>query len=134
MHPCARLSPAFVLFGVLSAGACGTRADSKSGSTHDERVPIAQAYLDRAAPENAGLLAEGPDGLPVLEGDGTDPAVVEARLFYDTVQIPNSAPQPADQSTGESDVPPATAPLTRRLEARVWFRRAAPGGVARRLA
>src|SRR6266496_5443294 len=106
MHLLARRSQAFVFLGIVSAGACGTRTD-RSNPAHDERVPIAQAYLDRAAPDNGGLLTEGPDGLPVTEGDRVDPAIIEARLYYDTVQSPNATSQAVDFAAASTSEQPA---------------------------
>ena len=55
----------------------------------DDRIPIADAYLDRAYMGHAGLLtAIGPDGTPVTDGPAADPLIAEARRFYDTVAAP----------------------------------------------
>ena len=82
-------------------------------------IPIASASLNLTSATPAGLLKGlGPDGWPILDGDGVDPLVLEARRFYDTLGTPPPQAGTVDfASTGASATASAptlgaTAPLT----------------------
>jgi hypothetical protein len=79
-------------------------------------VPVIGTALNRDGVPNQGLVT-GLDerGWPLRAGDGMDPAITEARRYYDTVQSPCPQAQPVDYPDPFSGAPAAprkTAPLT----------------------
>src|SRR5262249_10648923 len=56
-------------------------------------VPVVGVALDQSEPSNNGLLKtlDG-NGSPVRDGAAMDPAILEARRFYDTLKAPNAQP------------------------------------------
>jgi hypothetical protein len=61
-------------------------ASAPGGGPGELRPPIIERALDRTFPTNAGLIAVlGSHGIPVAEGEGMDPAVMESRRFYETL-------------------------------------------------
>jgi hypothetical protein len=79
-------------------------------------VPLVDRALDRTYARNAGLVTGlGAWGWPVREGTNMDPAIVEARRFYDTVKAPGlevHAVDYPDPFTGAAAAPKITAPTT----------------------
>src|SRR5262249_38259405 len=64
-------------------------------------IPLSPSYLDMKYTASGGLLAaQPPSGYPALTDPNVDPAVIETRLFYDTVKAPGglaTAPPSFDQ-------------------------------------
>lgn len=79
-------------------------------------VPVIGTALDRDFAPNQGLVTGLDDhGLPLRGGDRIDPAITEARRFYDTIQSPSSTEQPVDYPDPFNSTPATprkTAPLT----------------------
>ncbi len=79
-------------------------------------LPIPSSYLDRKWRAEGGLITRLDDhGLPVRFGARTDPLVIEARRFYDTLGRPDAVTTPvdyADPFTGELHITRATAPVS----------------------
>jgi hypothetical protein len=106
-----------VVGGGLLAASCGSRTDDVGRTTIvTEQIPIASAYLDRKHTSDKGLLAAAdPDGYPVVDGANPDPAVLEARRYYDTLGEPAGEPRDPgypDPFTGATGTKRVTAPLT----------------------
>lgn len=73
------------LAGVFAVG-CAPGSGAAGGGLGDLRPPIIERALDRTFPTNGGLIAAlGSHGVPVSEGEGMDPAVMESRRFYETL-------------------------------------------------
>jgi hypothetical protein len=92
----------FVAVALYSQLACmqGTLDPS---SEADPRPPVVNKALNRTFPLNEGLLRNlSPHGAPVIDGETMEPAILESRLFYDTVMGPRP---PADSTR-------STAPMT----------------------
>ncbi|HEX2690823.1 MAG TPA: hypothetical protein VHN14_29615, partial [Kofleriaceae bacterium] len=79
-------------------------------------VPVIGTALNHNAAPNQDLVVGLDDhGWPLRAGAGMDPAITEARRFYDTLQAPNPTDQPVDYPDPFSGAPAAprkTAPLT----------------------
>src|SRR5262245_10681883 len=96
--------------GLLCVGAavgCGVGTDEGAAAPDEAAlsaaVPSIEHALDRSFPAGAGLLpGEAPWGWPVREGENMNPAILEARRFYDTLKSPRAAMGIANE----------TAPLT----------------------
>lgn len=98
------------LVGSLSNAGCGVDTPVSNP------VPVIGTALNRDFVPNRGLVTGLEDhGWPVRGGDGMDPAIAEARRFYDTIQSPSSTEQPVDYPdpfNGTPAAPRKTAPLT----------------------
>lgn len=97
------------------AGSLGTHGCGLDTATSNP-VPVIGTALNRSFVPNQGLVT-GLDthGRPSRDGPGIDPAIIEARRFYDTVQSPDPSEQSVDYPdpfTGAPARPRSTAPLT----------------------
>ncbi len=79
-------------------------------------VPYPKGFLNRKWRPNSGLLTNlNSDGTPVQFGPGTDPLVIEARRFYNTLKRPGKIfvdVNYPDPFSGLSSLQQETAPLT----------------------
>jgi hypothetical protein len=98
------------LAGLLGSYGCGM------DTTALNPVPVIGTALNRNFTQNQGLMTDLDEhGWPLRSGNGMDPAINEARRFYDTVQSPSATEQPVDYPdpfTGSPPAPRKTAPLT----------------------
>lgn len=106
-----------VIWGAALAASCASRTDDVGRTAViAEQIPIAPAYLERKHPSNRGLLpAADPEGYPIVDGASADPAIMEARRYYDTIGDPSSKardPGYPNPFTGETRTERVTAPLT----------------------
>ncbi len=105
---------ALSLVGALGTLGCGT--DPAEGPDATNTIPVIGVALDRSYQTNKGLVGNlETHGWPTREGGMMDPAVVESRRFYDTLQAPNAEPVEVDYPdpfTGMPSGPRLTAPLT----------------------
>jgi hypothetical protein len=109
-----RLAVPALLAATLSA--CTVAIGEPPIQAFPQQPPVPGATLNAVYPANGGLLiGREPNGTLTMSGPMSDPLIIEAQRFYDTVQTPFPAEVPVDYPdpfTGAATPTRKTAPLT----------------------